>query len=194
MDTTLEIQDANPLPITVVDEDIYQTPPNLLIGTVDKFAMLAWKPEIRSVFGIGAEGNHTGHPPTLIIQDELHLISGPLGSMVGAYETVIEELCTERQAKQLLRPKIVASTATISKSSEQIKALYGRPDTMLFPPPGLDAGSSFFSHEALDADGAPRTGTPVYRHSGTWARFTADDTGPGFRRSPPISPGHARQG
>ncbi len=148
----------HPLPITVVDEDIYQTPPDLLIGTVDKFAMLAWNPEIRSIFGIGDEGLHTGHPPTLIIQDELHLISGPLGSMVGAYETVIEELCTGRQGDQLFRPKIVASTATISKSSEQIKALYGRPDTMLFPPPGLDAGNSFFSHELLDAGGRPVRG------------------------------------
>lgn len=142
------------LPITVVDEDIFDAPPNLLIGTVDKFAMLAWKPEIRSIFGINADGVHTGLPPSLIIQDELHLISGPLGSMVGAYETVVEELCTLRNGDEsAIAPKIVASTATISRAREQIQALYARQDTMLFPPNGLVAGDSFFSREVSDSEG-----------------------------------------
>ena len=148
-----------PLPITVIDEDIFDAPPNLVIGTVDKFAMLAWKPEVRAIFGIGAEGMHIGLPPSLIIQDELHLISGPLGSMVGAYETVIEELCTRRNGDDDTSiPKIVASTATISRAREQIKALYGRQKTMLFPPSGLVASDSFFSRELHDSKGKPAPG------------------------------------
>ena len=148
-----------PLPITVVDEDIFDAPPNLVIGTVDKFAMLAWKPEIRAIFGIGADGVRTGLPPSLIIQDELHLISGPLGSMVGAYEAVVEELCTRRNGDDdTTAPKIVASTATISRAREQIQALYGRQDTMLFPPNGLVARDSFFSREVSGSEHQPAAG------------------------------------
>lgn len=135
------------LPITVIDEDIFESPPNLVIGTVDKFALLAWKPEIRSIFGIDGSGERRGIPPSLIIQDELHLISGPLGSMVGAYETVIEELCSMPTENGVTKPKIVASTATISRAREQILALYGRNETTLFPPSGLNASDSFFSRE-----------------------------------------------
>lgn len=145
------------LPIVVIDEDVLDNPPNLLIGTVDKFAMLAWKPEARSIFGIDAAGRHRGAPPTLIIQDELHLISGPLGSMVGAYETVIEELCIDPMGG-MVRPKVVASTATISRAREQVRALYARDDVALFPPSGLEASDSFFAREAVDDAGQPRPG------------------------------------
>jgi len=146
-----------PLPIVVIDEDIVDSPPNLVIGTVDKFAMLAWKPEIRSLFGIGDDGRHVRYPPTLIIQDELHLISGPLGSMVGAYETIFERLC---QANGVCgtKPKIIASTATISRASEQILHLYARKEVFIFPPSGLEAGDSFFSREARGDDGALKPG------------------------------------
>lgn len=147
-----------PLPITVIDEDIYEKPPNMIIGTVDKFALLPWKPEIRSIFGITIEGTHSGLPPTLIIQDELHLISGPLGSMVGAYETIIEELCTKRDSNLVISPKIVASTATISRADDQIKALYARNRVMLFPPSGLEASDSFFAREARNDDGTLKPG------------------------------------
>lgn len=146
-----------PLPIVVIDEDVLEQPPNLLIGTVDKFAMLAWTPGARSIFGIDASGRHHGRPPSLVIQDELHLISGPLGSMVGAYETVIEALCIDPLGG-MVRPKIVASTATISRAREQVRALYARGAVSLFPPSGLDAADSFFAREAVDEDGRPSPG------------------------------------
>ncbi len=146
------------LPVYVVDEDIYEDPPSMVIGTVDKFAMLAWRPEARALFGMNPDGEREKSPPGLIIQDELHLISGPLGSMVGLYETVIEELCTDRRGPQPVAPKIVSSTATIRRYADQIKALYGRGDVALFPPPGLDAGDSFFARYARDGGGGLRRG------------------------------------
>ena len=135
------------LPVEVVDEGVYKTPPSLIIGTVDKFAMLAWKHEGRSIFGIDEQGRHHVDPPGLIIQDELHLITGPLGSMVGLYEGVIEELCTKRSklTGMVTRPKLVASTATTRASTRQIRDLYAREETAVFPPPGLNADDSFFA-------------------------------------------------
>ena len=143
---------SNGLPIYVIDEDIYEKRPSLVIGTVDKFAQLAWRPQARALFGISPNGERQSSPPGLIIQDELHLISGPLGSIVGLYETVIEELCTDRRAEQPIPPKIVCSTATIRRYADQIKALYGREDVALFPPPGIDASDSFFSRYARNSD------------------------------------------
>jgi len=142
-----------PLPIVVIDEDILADPPNLVIGTVDKFAMLAWNPDIRSLFGIGLQGQHNGPPPCLIIQDELHLISGPLGSMVGAYEMAIERLCISSTLPDI-KPKIVASTATISRANEQILHLYARTQVEIFPPPGIDSGDSFFARDSIEKDGS----------------------------------------
>lgn len=138
------------LPAIVIDEDIYDSPPTLLIGTVDKFAMLTWKPEARFIFGF-RENSARKSPPILIIQDELHLISGPLGSMVGLYETLIEELC----ALNKIKPKIIASTATISRAKEQIHSLYGRGthNVNVFPAQGLNAGDSFFAYEDENAVG-----------------------------------------
>lgn len=147
----------DPLPVAVIDDDLVESPPNLLIGTVDKFAMLAWKPELRRFFGIGPSGDHDGEPPSLVIQDELHLISGPLGTMVGAYETVFERLCRQDGVGST-KPKIVASTATISHANEQVAHLYARDSVQLFPPSGLEAGDSFFARDERDADGRPKPG------------------------------------
>lgn len=126
------------LPVQVVDEELYSNPPSLLFGTVDKFAMLPWKPEIGAFFGVGSKNR----APELIIQDELHLISGPLGTMVGLYETAIDKLCSEKG----VATKIIASTATIRRAGEQCAALYDR-DVAQFPPPAIDAEDSFFSRE-----------------------------------------------
>lgn len=146
-----------PLPIYVVDEDLYAARPTLVIGTIDKFALLAWKPDARALFGIDSTGQHDVSPPGLIIQDELHLISGPLGSMSGLYEAVIEDLCTE-DGPLPVKPKIVASTATIRRYREQVSNLYGRGDTRLFPPHGLTADDSFFARWARNEDGSLRRG------------------------------------
>jgi len=133
------------LPVSVVDEELYEAPPSLFIGTVDKFAMLAWRPSARALFGLAMDGSRQKSPPALIIQDELHLITGPLGSMVGLYEGVVEELCTDRRGPRPVKPKLVASTATTRASTRQIRELYARQHTAIFPPPGLDAGDSFFA-------------------------------------------------
>src|SRR5690606_17066386 len=85
-------------------------------------------------------------PPELVVQDELHLISGPLGTMVGLYETAIEHLSSwRRDDGKVVRPKILASTATVRRASDQIRALFGRRLTAVFPPPGVDDAETWFS-------------------------------------------------
>lgn len=160
------------LPVSVVDEDLYEKPPSMFIGTVDKFAMLAWRPEARALFGLDMDGSRQKSPPALIIQDELHLITGPLGSMVGLYEGVVEELCTDRRGPQPVRPKLVASTATTRASTRQIRELYAREQTAIFPPPGLDAGDSFFACYDRHPTGHPEAGKikPGRRYLGVLGR------------------------
>lgn len=86
-------------------------------------------------------------PPELIIQDELHLITGPLGTVYGAYETVIEDLCSYTIGGKKIKPKYVVSTATIKNAAEQTKCLYGRKVTAQFPPNGFEIGDSFYIRE-----------------------------------------------
>lgn len=141
------------LPVYVVDEDIYEVCPSIVVATVDKFAQLSWNDQCRSLFGIGPNGSRITSPPQTIIQDELHLISGPLGSLVGLYESVIEQLCTDYRSGHPMRPKIISSTATIRRYEDQIRSLYARSDVALFPPRGLDAEDSFFARFAREQDG-----------------------------------------
>lgn len=131
------------LPIHVVDETIYHVRPTLIVATADKFAGLPWKPEIGNLF------NHFSSepPPELIIQDELHLISGPLGTLAGLYETAVDLIGC--------RPKVVASTATIRRAVRQGRALFDR-CVEQFPPPGLDARDSYFSVETPPSRKASR--------------------------------------
>lgn len=124
------------LPVWTIDEEIYRNTPSLLIGTVDKFAQIVRKLDTGALFARGTPNA----PPDLIIQDELHLISGPLGSIAGLYEVAIDELCRIDE----FRPKIIGSTATIRRAEDQIRSLFDR-DTYQFPSPGLDAGNSGFA-------------------------------------------------
>lgn len=124
------------LPVHVVDDDLYAHPPTFLLGTVDKFAQLAWVADAGNLFG----RTSGARPPSLILQDELHLLTGPLGTTVGLYETAINLLC-EVDGRA---PKVIASTATIRRATEQIAGLFGRP-VDLFPPTGIDADNSFFA-------------------------------------------------
>lgn len=127
------------LPIQIIDDELYEAPPTLLFGTVDKFAMLPWDGRIGAFFGIGKD-NRT---PELIIQDELHLISGALGTVVGLYETAVDAICGQKG----VYPKVIASTATIRRAKEQCSVLYNR-EVVQFPAPGLDAEDSFFAKES----------------------------------------------
>lgn len=128
-------QEKNGLPIVLVDEDIYNNPPTMLFATVDKFAQLAWKEEATALFNHGQD-----RKPELIIQDELHLLSGPLGSLVGLFENVLLSLCTNDKQK----PKIIASTATIKNVDKQVEGLYGR-EAQIFPQSITSADDTFFS-------------------------------------------------
>ncbi len=182
----LEIRCANtacdftrdrPLPILTVDEPIYRRLPAFLIATVDKFASLPWVGETGAFFGhvdrfaegVGfygaAEPGRHGvpldngwllDPPDLIIQDELHLIAGPLGTIAGLYEAAIDRLSSRQIGPRRIRPKIVASTATVRRASDQIRALFDRSRTGIFPPPGIDRTDSFFARTVASSQNAAR--------------------------------------
>lgn len=164
------------LPLDVVDDEIYTNPPSLLVGTVDKFAMLPYRREAFSLFGI-ADGQRR-HPPKLIIQDELHLISGPLGSMAGHYETLVSSLCEREVDGKAVFPKIVASTATVSRAKEQCNQLYacGEDNVFQFPPSGIDYDDSFFSVEDKESRGRRYVGVfvPTLNAASTNIRLYAD--------------------
>lgn len=160
----------NPLPVLAVDEPIYRRLPCFLIATVDKFAAMPWTGPVGAFFGrvqrydkhgfygpcdptegallpaaLKVDGATRLFPPDLVIQDELHLISGPMGTMVGLYEAALDELCSRREGDHKIRPKIVASTATVRRARAQIQALFNRREVDIFPPPGPDRRDSFFA-------------------------------------------------
>jgi hypothetical protein len=159
------------LPMYVVDDDIFACSPTVLLGTVDKFAQINWKRDAGTIFGFRGDSDDNMSritPPELIIQDELHLISGPLGTVVGLYETLIQTLCNDyrkstapffpQSADDFVRPpKIIASSATISRAAEQVKALYAADQLTIFPSQGLEFGDTWFSREKqVDAENPGR--------------------------------------
>jgi len=170
-----------PISAFVVDDQVYHRCPSLIVATVDKFARLPFEAKARSIFGninrydscwgyyrdtVPPErgGLHEGkivpvprfEPPELIIQDELHLIEGPLGSMVGIYETAIEELACQKVGSVSTRPKYIASSATIRNAKPHIKAVFNR-SISIFPSPGISIEDNFFSNteEAHPIDSTP---------------------------------------
>jgi hypothetical protein len=172
------------LPVLVVDEEIYRCLPALLIATVDKFAQMPWNGATQMLFGkvdkkCSRHGFHcpdlddkdlhravgsfpaarsVAHcplrPPDLIIQDELHLISGPLGTLVALYESVVDRLSTWEVDGKQVRPKVVAATATIRRAAQQVHALFMR-RVNVFPPQGLDVTDNFFARQREPDDAIP---------------------------------------
>lgn len=156
-----------PIPAFTVDEQIYYRCPTIIVSTADKIARMAFEPRTASIFGNVEKYNaYYGYyrkdllpesttknatsesnsikvnpfsPPELIVQDELHLIEGPLGSMFGLYETAVEGL----QNISGIKPKYVVSTATIKDAELQVRQLFAR-DLFQFPAYGIDIDDSFF--------------------------------------------------
>lgn len=143
------------LPMSSVDEDLYLNPPTMLVGTVDKFARTVWKEDTGAFFGTGDDPG-----PSLIIQDEFHLISGPLGTIVGLYEAAFDVLLEHLGH----RPKIVAATATIRRADEQTRGVFGRP-VALFPPAGVDAADSYFVRTDSERPGRAYAGVMPQGHT-----------------------------
>jgi hypothetical protein len=151
---------ARGLPVHLIDEAVYDARPTLVIATVDKFASMPWRPATAALFNRDNPKDRTP-PPELIIQDELHLISGPLGTLTGLYETAVDELAG--------RPKVIASTATIRRAADQGRSLFDR-EVRQFPPAGLDARDSWFAVETPRAEKASR------RYVGLLAPGTSQST------------------
>lgn len=155
----------------------------MLIATVDKFAQMPWNGQVQMLFGhVNGRCTRHGfrspdtddadshpkrgalpaaktvetallRPPDLIIQDELHLISGPLGTLTGLYETAVDKLSTWEVNGKCVRPTVIASTATVRRAEQQMRSLFAR-SVRVFPPSGLDAEDNFFSVQR-DVTSAP---------------------------------------
>ena len=136
-----EFSSFDSLPIRLIDEEIYAYRPTFIVATVDKFAQITLQDRPAALFSV----DRANLPPELIIQDELHLISGPLGTMTGIYEAAIAKICEHDD----IPVKVVASTATIRNADKQIRALYGR-EFAQFPPQGITADDSFFAVKSTE--------------------------------------------
>lgn len=169
-----EFTGDRPLPLVVVDDPLYRRLPCFIIATVDKFAGLPFEARAGALFGhvdrydaagfYGAADPAVGvpipggplPPPDLVIQDELHLISGPLGTVAGLYETAIDHFATRQDGERRVRPKVIASTATVRRAEAQCRALFARQGVELFPPASPDRRDTFFAKTADAAEVAPR--------------------------------------
>lgn len=176
-----------PIPAYIIDDQVYNRCPTVIISTADKIARLAFEPKASAIFGnVNAYNKYYGYnrdgmfpkesvnvlaynksieplkSPDLIIQDELHLIEGPLGSLFGLYEAMVSAIIE----KQGGNPKYIASTATISNAQKQVDLLFSK-ELYQFPPHGLDITDNFFvkdydSEEAWNEEKPGRLYLGVY--------------------------------
>jgi hypothetical protein len=172
---TLARETFGALPIHTIDELVFDHAPSLVLGTVDKFAQIVRTQslqvgpgpnDMRRLHGgshlFGIAQNH--RPPELIIQDELHLISGPLGTITAIYEAAIDRICTFEGVP----PKIVGSTATIRRAEDQVRRLFDR-TVFQFPPPVIDHDDSCFAVVDRNVPGRVYLGVST---AGRSAKFT----------------------
>jgi hypothetical protein len=171
------VSERIPIPAFTVDDQVYGKAPTIVVATVDKFARPPYEPRASSLFGnVDSHDPTRGYfrrdgdvdpnrsriasssaavsylaPPELILQDELHLIDGPLGSLVGIYESAVDFLCRERTKANV---KYIASTATVRRASQQVRALFAR-KLQIFPPQGVISDDRFFVTEPKDSEVHP---------------------------------------
>jgi len=169
MESLAPFKENSRIPITAytVDEQVYYRCPTIIVSTVDKIARMAFEPRVGSIFGnVNTYNAYYGYyrnglmpknylksalkeeyncrvsrfnPPDLIVQDELHLIEGPLGSMFGLYESIVESVIQSGGGQT----KYIASTATIKNADSQVNNIFAK-QVFQFPAHGLDMGSNFF--------------------------------------------------
>ena len=172
IDTPFTNSSRIPIPAYVIDEQIYSRCPTIIIGTVDKIARMPYNGRIANIFGnVSLYNKYYGFlknenmfpknisdmnkdknipvdnflPPDLIIQDELHLIDGPLGSLFGIYELILESIIKQNG----INPKYIASSATIKNAVNQSRLLFAK-GLFQFPPHGLELDNNFFVRESDD--------------------------------------------
>jgi hypothetical protein len=195
-----------PLPFLIVDEDIYAFTPSIILGTVDKLALIGQSPKtIRKVVGMfggapwihkdtgrlhvpnkidvkidpASKGYLTVAPhylaaeqdifvdpyPSLIIQDETHLLDESLGTFAALFETGLEAILEEmsdllgsrlaRNEENIWRrPKVIAASATVSNPERQIENLYQR-ELIQFPHPGPNLYRSFYASPVRNRELTP---------------------------------------
>ena len=146
------------IPFTCIDEDIYNNPPSVLLGTVDKFVQVAYNRQYNDAEDeegpldvrrlLGHSKNGKVRPPDLIIQDELHLLTGPLGWMAGLIETALD---VAWEVSMQHKPKYIAATATIRGAKRDAKLMFGR-ELKVFPPPIDKASDNFFASETMSPE------------------------------------------
>lgn len=153
------------LPLLIIDDEIYRYLPTVLVGTIDKLALIGqnvrWRQLLGyvdtycSLHGYSSGGkcmvyqcNGSTRPvqlldpaPALEIQDELHLLRENLGVLASHYETVAHAITRKYGIAPM---KVVASTATIQDHERHSRALYAR-DSRQFPAMGPTTSRSFYA-------------------------------------------------
>ena len=138
------------LPLYMVDDDLYRVIPSVIISTVDKMTAIGLNLRFHNLL-CGATYKCPVHgytarkkclvsgckcdpadfkkikmkdpAPSLLIQDELHLIKESLGAYDAHYETLIEYFVKSFSGSNR-GMKVIGATATISAYAEQAKHLY----------------------------------------------------------------------